>query len=409
MDVKRVLYLSYDGMTDPLGQSQVLPYLKGLSKLGYQVTLVSFEKKEKFLKDKGLIQGLCNETGIVWAPLGYTKKPPVLSTLKDFTNLKKKLKALHASTPFEVVHCRSYITALAGVWMKKKWNVKMVFDMRGFWADERKEGNIWNLKNPLYRTIYSYFKKKEKEFFTHSDYIISLTDNAKKIIESWDKQKQFAPIETIPCCADLNLFNPSAISKDAILEVKKKLDLKPGQQIISYIGSVGTWYMINEMLDFFRVFLAKNTDAVFLFITKEPKAEIEKNILAKQIPLSATRIVAAERDQMPLLISISNFSIFFIRPTFSKKASSPTKQAEIMAMGIPVICNDSVGDTSAIVNTCNAGIVITDFSEQGYEEAIRKLLAANFDSAGIRKGAEEYYSLENGIKKYSCVYEKILR
>jgi len=26
---KRVLYLSYDGLTDPLGQSQILPYVKG--------------------------------------------------------------------------------------------------------------------------------------------------------------------------------------------------------------------------------------------------------------------------------------------------------------------------------------------------------------------------------------------
>ena len=41
---KRVLYLSYNGMLDPLGQSQVLPYLKELSKLGVRFTLLSFER-----------------------------------------------------------------------------------------------------------------------------------------------------------------------------------------------------------------------------------------------------------------------------------------------------------------------------------------------------------------------------
>ena len=30
----RVLYISYDGMTDALGQSQVLPYLCGLAQRG---------------------------------------------------------------------------------------------------------------------------------------------------------------------------------------------------------------------------------------------------------------------------------------------------------------------------------------------------------------------------------------
>ena len=46
----QVLYISYDGMTDPLGQSQVIPYIEGLSKLGYQFTLISFEKTDRFEK-----------------------------------------------------------------------------------------------------------------------------------------------------------------------------------------------------------------------------------------------------------------------------------------------------------------------------------------------------------------------
>ena len=43
----KVLYISYDGMTDPLGQSQVLPYLEGLAKKNYAITLISFEKEER--------------------------------------------------------------------------------------------------------------------------------------------------------------------------------------------------------------------------------------------------------------------------------------------------------------------------------------------------------------------------
>ena len=41
---KNILYLSYDGMTDPLGQSQVLPYLIGLTKEGFTFHIISFEK-----------------------------------------------------------------------------------------------------------------------------------------------------------------------------------------------------------------------------------------------------------------------------------------------------------------------------------------------------------------------------
>ena len=39
---RRALFLSYDGMTDPLGPSQVLPYLVGLAARGHRITLISF-------------------------------------------------------------------------------------------------------------------------------------------------------------------------------------------------------------------------------------------------------------------------------------------------------------------------------------------------------------------------------
>jgi hypothetical protein len=92
MDVKRILYLSYDGMTDPLGQSQVLPYLIGLGKKGYQFTLISFEKPGRYATARDAIASLCNSYGIEWHPLIYTKSPPIFSTIKDIESLKSKIR-----------------------------------------------------------------------------------------------------------------------------------------------------------------------------------------------------------------------------------------------------------------------------------------------------------------------------
>ena len=58
----KVLYLSYDGITDPLGQSQILPYLKGLSQKGYFFYLVGFEKKDAYKKQK---EGIENEIRVL--------------------------------------------------------------------------------------------------------------------------------------------------------------------------------------------------------------------------------------------------------------------------------------------------------------------------------------------------------
>ena len=150
-------------MTDQLGQSQVIPYLIGLSEKNYSITILSCEKKGAFEKGKTKIKELLDRHNILWEPLLYTKYPPVLSTIYDISKIKKKADQLSRKTNFDIVHCRSYIAGMVGLTLKKKYQCKFIFDMRGFWADERVDGKLWNLNNPVYKIIYKYFKRKEKE------------------------------------------------------------------------------------------------------------------------------------------------------------------------------------------------------------------------------------------------------
>lgn len=401
-----VLYISYDGMTDPLGQSQVISYLIGLTKAGYSFTLISCEKKEKFEQHKNKIQAILNEHNIDWHPVAYTKKPPVLSTVYDVNKIKKLALRLHQKNNFSIVHCRSYIAALVGLTLKKKYNVKFVFDMRGLWADERVDGGLWNLKNPVYKTVYNYFKKKEKEFLENADYTISLTHNAKNEILSWKNiSNNPVKITVIPCCADLNIFNKNNIRSDKIDTFKTELKIKDNF-ILLYLGSIGTWYMLDEMIEFFSVLKTTNENAKFLFVTKDEHDRILKT--AEKFGVSDSIILrGADREEIPYLISISNFSVFFILPSYSKKASSPTKQGEIMAMGIPIICNTNVGDTDKIVKDYDSGILISEFSISAYQNAIDNM-QSHFNSEKITEGARDYFSLENGVKKYTEVYTAVL-
>ena len=154
----QVLYITYDGLTDPLGQSQILPYLKGLSKYGYRFTVLSFEKKERFQKNAGMIKLLTAESNISWVPLPFTTRPPLLSKFYDAVRMKSKAVVLHKSVQFDMVHCRSYIAADVGLYLKQKFGVKFFFDMRGFWADEKKDGGHWKANHPVLSRVYKYYK-----------------------------------------------------------------------------------------------------------------------------------------------------------------------------------------------------------------------------------------------------------
>ena len=64
--MKTVLYISYDGMTDPLGQSQVIPYLTGLAKRGHRITVLSCEKRHHFELLHERCETAFADSGIEW-------------------------------------------------------------------------------------------------------------------------------------------------------------------------------------------------------------------------------------------------------------------------------------------------------------------------------------------------------
>lgn len=402
----KVLYISYDGMTDSLGQSQVLPYLFGLADRGVSIHLISFEKKE-FSKDIPRIKELCDENGILWHPQQYTKKPPLISTIKDIRRMKKVALDLHETVDFDLVHCRSYIPAIIGRFLQKKKNLKLVFDMRGFWADERIEGGIWDIKSPIFKKAYHFFKKKEIEFFNESDAVVSLTNNGKQEIESWDNIPNRPEIEVIPCCVDLGHFHSDKVDKITLEEKRNQLGILKEDFVLGYVGSIGTWYMLPEMLDYYAVLRHQKTNSKFLFISREAKENIVNLALEKGIPEEEIIVTGTTHNEVPLYISLFDFSIFFIRPTFSKKASSPTKQGELMALGIPIICNAGVGDTDMIIKDANAGIVLESLDIESYQAC--NLEPSEYDKAEIRAGAEKWYSLKNGVEKYFGIYERLLK
>jgi len=402
-----ILYISYDGMTDPLGQSQVIPYLQGLSNLGYAYTLISFEKPGRYEKNKEHIGALLKQSNIDWQPLPYTKKPPVLSTLWDVWQLKKKAYALHRQKQFKVIHCRSYISSIVGLQMQQELGVKFIFDMRGFYADERVDGDIWKLSNPVYRQVYNFFKKKEQQFLSMADYTISLTKKGKEIIHTWKNIKnQPVPIQVIPCCADLDLFSEKSVDAGSLQQLRQRFNLTGQEYVLSYLGSVGTWYMLDEMLDFFKVLLRFKPGARFLFITGEPASDILSKAQSKGIPQTCFIITPAPHSQVPTYLALSNCAVFFIKPVFSKSASSPTKQGEIMGMGLPHVCNAGIGDVDDIIDE-KSGVLIKTLNEAGYDKAIQTLLNTQFEKKYIRQRADEIYSLSAGVEKYRQVYASI--
>ena len=87
--MKKILYISYDGLLEPLGQSQVLEYQKKLSKR-HDIFIISFEKisLDKNNEFHNSTLNILKASNINWYRLQYHKKPSGLATAFDiFTGI----------------------------------------------------------------------------------------------------------------------------------------------------------------------------------------------------------------------------------------------------------------------------------------------------------------------------------
>lgn len=413
--MKKVLYITYDGLTDPLGQSQILPYLKGIASAGYHITILSFEKPERYALLKKDIHEQCQINQLHWEPQIFHQGIPVWSKMYDRFLMKRKAEQLHRIQHFQIVHCRSYIAAEIGLSFQKKFGTSFIFDMRGFWADEKRDGGSWPSNHFLFRRIYHFYKQKEREYIQQADAIVSLTHAGKREIETWPFYSSHTPIYVIPCSVDTTLFTcrKEREKEDARME----LGIGKDHFVLSYLGAVGTWYMLPEMLELFHACLQTYTKATFLILTMTNKEEVWQRIHEKQKQMHGEDslfneknilVMEAPRREVPKLMKASDINVSFIQPVYSKISSSPTKLGEVLSMGIPVITNQGVGDVKEIMESVQGGFVL-DFSSpidwHFVVKQIPELLKGKAEDISSRTAS--ILDLQKAIQTYCQLYQQL--
>ena len=394
--MKGILYISYDGMLEPLGQSQVLAYLKPLG-ASYRIYLISFEKAADW-SDRPSREELRREiaaAGIAWLPLRYHKRPTVLATSWDIA--RGIVLGIRSVWRYRlcVVHARSYVPSAMALGIKFVTGIRYLFDMRGFWADERVDGNLWAREGSMYRLA----KWCEKRFLLRADHVVSLTNAAVVELRRFAYLKGRMPSFTvIPTCADLRIFRPCVVEgRDATF-------------VLGYVGSVGTWYLFPEVAECFAELLRLMPNARLLILNKGDHVYIRKALTIAGIPEHAVELKAVNYGEVAAEIARMDAGIFFIKPVFSKQASAPTKLAEFLGCGIPCLTNVGVGDVAQILESENVGVAVATFDRTTLSRGLSSILQLAADpQVKVRcvATAEKYFSLDAGVKSYAAIYKNL--
>ncbi len=387
-----VLYISYDGMLEPLGQSQVLAYLERLA-ADRPIDLISFEKKSDWANKDAVraIQARCRSAGIRWHPMRYHKRPSAAATAWDIAAGSARATAIAIRRKPAVIHVRSYVPGLMGLGARRASGARLLFDMRGFWADERVDGGLWPAGGKLYRAA----KRAEDKLLRASDHVVTLTHaSADELLNFPAVKARKLPITVIPTCADLDHFTPA----------KKRPE---GPFTLGYVGSIDHWYRLDDMLRCYAELLRIHPDAGMLLVTRGSHERIRERARHLAIPSDQIETASADLADVPTFVRRMSAAMALYEESFSRIACAPTKLGEYLGCGVPCLGSAGGGDMQAILGGHDVGITLHGSDDASIAAAMMELVdLAN--EPGIaercRSAAEEVFDLEKGVQAYRQIY-----
>jgi glycosyltransferase involved in cell wall biosynthesis len=389
-----VLYLSYTGLLEPLGQSQVLAYLEVLAK-DHVITLVTFEKAAD-LADIDAIKAMqvrCRHSAIEWLPRRYHQRPRLLATLYDLV-VMTVLALRYARRGAVLIHCRGYITATAA-WLTQRWTrVPFLFDMRALWLDEMQVAGRLRSGSLLARVL----RRLERQLLRDAVAVVSLTEAAVEHLRSRDRTLENQTWVVIPTCVQTRRFTD--------------VERGPGRADEVRLGSVGSvasgWFPVDALVGVFAALQTAVANSRLLVTTRDDPGDLLARLDAIAVSPERVQVSACTPEQIPeRMAQLDAGFCVFAGTGIAKLGSMPTRMGEFLASGVPVIGNFGVGDVAALIERHRIGVVLKSFDQAGYQNAVSELLVLLRQpdlAQRCRTVAIDHFSLALGVERYARIY-----
>lgn len=229
----------------------------------------------------------------------------------------------------------------------KSKNSIFIVDFHGDSVDETKfrNGNIDNW-------LSNYLLKVQKTSLQYADNVIAVSENLIQKLEENTNQK-ILNYNIISCGVDLERFNHKELSFRTNKLSTNKIN-------IGYLGGLQEWQNIKEIIKISRELMNLNKDIFFNLFTNSSIEAIQGDL--ETLGKENYSVKALNFNEVPDHIKDLDAG-FLLRDNLSLNiVSSPTKTAEYLASGVPVICTVFSGDYKKSIDHGVEGFVLTDIN-----------------------------------------------
>ena len=372
MSKKVLMILSKEFSTDP----RVNKEAGALIENGYEVTVICWDRKNSFpckeiIKDIQVVR-LANSFFMNMLSHDLLRNP-----LWWWHAFKKGVELYKEGFDFDVVHCHDLDTLPAGVLLKQKLGIKLIYDAHEIFG--------YMIARDLPRFVVKISFLMEKNLVNKVDNIITVNNPLKEYFKSIVGKK---PTTAVMNCKDL-ILDEYITSKNDVFTV-------------SYIGILHKNRMFPEIVDI----IGGIHDVKFIIAgRKENLYEIVKNRSKNYSNVHFLGTIPIE-EVIPTTLK-SDAVICMINPSdLNDRLALPNKLFEAMVCGRPIITTDGTY-VGKFTKELNCGLVI-DYKEESLKKAILELkdnknLCEKLGRNGLDK-AKKSYNWNKQKKKLLNVY-----
>lgn len=392
-----ILYLTRNGLLEPLGQSQVMAYLRGLSQ-HYCITLITYEKDCDWADTKRVskLRGECEHFGIRWLPQRFRAHPKLIAPALSMVRMGWFVMREVLRQRVRLIHARSYIPAAVALVVSRMTGVPFLFDMRALWPEELITAGRLRRGSILHKTMVAF----ERACLRHAGGVVSLTHSAVEHLQRVFLEDLAAQtVVVIPTCADLDCFVPASRPSN--------------NRVIGCLGTVlSGWFRLDWLAAFLAVAAKRDPQLRFELTTRDDPAQVREAIGGGAELQYSLNIESSPSERVHEVLQAQIASVmFYAGGEISELGRSPTRMAEILGCGIPVVANEGVGDVARIIRTHRVGVLVSGPSESEMNAAwdkFEELLKDPELAVRCRRAAEECFSLVAGTAAYLKLYRQIL-
>jgi glycosyltransferase involved in cell wall biosynthesis len=396
------LYICPWSLRDPLCQSQSLAYIKGLAAERHRFALITFESgrfpmpSDELAEEREKLQ---NE-GIDWHPIRWGSGNSLTKKVGGIIGAITKGLQIGIRNRTHLVHSRSSLPVFMAVVLKKLLRTKFLYDADSLLSEEYLETGHFSHESRAFK----FLAWSESWGRRNADHIIVLTERLKT-----DYQDRFgvnAPINVIPCCVDLRRFENA---RETRKDFRDSLGVDDDATVYIYVGKAGSWYMVDETFELFKIEVERRTDSHLLIISQDPPLTFDRIATRVGVPIESYTVRSAGFESVASWMGAADVAISLVKPLSSKRGSSPVKFAEYLASGLPVISTAGIGDIDALINNEKVGALLTEFDKQGYERVLRSIDHLSNEPHMYKEVAKRFFDLDEvGVARYRDIYSRLL-